>query len=281
MASNTLLKISQFAKDLNLKSKDIVEVFEGKKVTLKSQTMLAQDEFEILFEALTRKNQIDNIGDYIDGVTYIPSRKKADEPKEEKAAPAPEAQKPVEKAPEVKAAEVKAPKVQAPEVKAPEANAPEVKAPEVKAPEKKVEAPAKQPAAKPAAPVEKKPAAEPVKQPAAKPEVKINNEQKPRYEDRSKTVQGDRSAGAYNAPRRDATPASKPQYRDGGRPSFNNFNNDEGYQGGRRGQDHFGGAQRPDNRQQKPQGQKNSFGGNQSWDKEDHAPRVPKEKFKV
>ena len=47
-----------------MKSKDIVEVFESKKITLKSQTMLAQDEFEILLETLTRNNQIDNIGDY-------------------------------------------------------------------------------------------------------------------------------------------------------------------------------------------------------------------------
>ena len=259
MASNNLLKISQFAKDLNLKSKDIVEVFESKKITLKSQTMLAQDEFEILLETLTRNNQIDNIGDYIDGVTYIPSRKKAAEPKEEKAAPAPVEEKPVEKAPEVKA--------------------PEIKAPETKAPVKKEET-AKPAPVKPA-PAEKK-APEAVK-PAAKPEVKVNAEPKARVEEKARPAQPERT-GAYNQTRRDASAPQKPQFRDGGsRP----FGNNDGYQGNRdnrdnRGQDRFGGSQRPDNRPQKPQGQKNNFGGgNQAWDKEDHAPRVPKEKFKV
>ena len=176
MASNNLLKVSQFAKDLNLKSKDIVEVFEGKKLTLKSQTMLAQDEFEILLETLTRNNQIDNIGNYIDGVTYIPSRKKVEEPKTEKAATAPAAEKPAEKAADVKAPEVK------PEVKTEEVKAPAPKAPEVKAPAKKEEAPAK-PAAKVAVPADKKPVAEPAK-PAAKPEVKANTEQRARPEDK-------------------------------------------------------------------------------------------------
>ncbi|MBR6680207.1 MAG: translation initiation factor IF-2 [Clostridia bacterium] len=265
MASNNLLKVSQFAKDLNLKSKDIVEVFESKKLTLKSQTMLAQDEFEILFETLTRNNQIDNIGNYIDGVTYIPSRKKAEEPKAEKAAPAPVEEKPVEKAPEVKV----------------ETKAPEVKEPEVKAPAKKEEPAAKAAPAKPAAPTEKKSVSETVK-PSVKTEVKENTVQKPKFEEKARPAQTERPA-AYNQTRRDTAAPQKPPFRDGGRP----FGNNDGYQGNRdnrdnRGQDRFGGAQRPDNRPQKPQGQKNNFGGgNQAWDKEDHAPRVPKEKFKV
>ena len=286
MASNNLLKVSQFAKDLNLKSKDIMEVFEGKKITLKSSAMLAQDEFEILFEALTRKNQIDNIGNYIDGVTYIPSKKSAPKAQEPEKKPEPVEKKAVEaeiKAAPEKKAEIRTEKVEA--VSPAKAEEPV---------EKKAEPAVKkaEPIIKKEEPVAKKAEPAPVKQPVApKTEAKENTEQKRSEDtfknDRSKPMQNDRFAGGASAQgRRDAGAPQKPQFRDGGRPNFNN--NDEGYQANRdkRGQDRFGSnAPRQDNRQDnrpKPQNQKGNFGGgNQSWDKEDHSPRVPKEKFKV
>ena len=75
--SNSLLKVTQFAKDLNMKTKDVVAILEEKGVAVKSQKPMDPSEFELLFEALTKANQITNIEDYLDGVTYIPSKKKA------------------------------------------------------------------------------------------------------------------------------------------------------------------------------------------------------------
>ena len=73
--NNSLLKLNQFAKDLNLKTKDVVTILEAKGIEAKSQKALNPGEFDVLFEALTRENQITNIEDYLDGVTYIPSKK--------------------------------------------------------------------------------------------------------------------------------------------------------------------------------------------------------------
>ncbi len=91
MAATTtnLLKVTQLSKDMNMKSKELLEVLASKGVTSKSQATLEPAQFEVLFEALTQANQIDNIGNYLDGVTYIPSKKKpaaAKPPKEEVAA---------------------------------------------------------------------------------------------------------------------------------------------------------------------------------------------------
>ena len=66
-----------------MKSKDVLDVLSGKGIVLKSQATLDASQFEVLFDALTKENQIDNIGNYLDGVTYIPS-KKAATPKPEK-----------------------------------------------------------------------------------------------------------------------------------------------------------------------------------------------------
>ena len=74
-------KVNQFAKDLNIKSKDIIETLEKKGISVKSQATLDAAQFGVLFEALTLENQISGIEDYIDGITYIPSVKKAEEKK--------------------------------------------------------------------------------------------------------------------------------------------------------------------------------------------------------
>ena len=78
MAANTsLLKITQFSKDMNMKSKEVLEVLSDKGIALKASSTLEPQQFELLLNTLTVSNQIDNIGDYLDGVTHIPSKKKA------------------------------------------------------------------------------------------------------------------------------------------------------------------------------------------------------------
>ena len=55
MAQIAQYKVNQFAKDLNLKSKDIVDILETKKITVKSQATLDAAQFNVLFEALTNR----------------------------------------------------------------------------------------------------------------------------------------------------------------------------------------------------------------------------------
>jgi len=124
--AQTQYKVNQFAKDLNLKSKDIIDVLESKKISVKSQATLEPAQFDVLFEALTSSYQITSIDDYLDGVTYIPSSKpKAEKAVEEKVAEVkPTEEKPVEKkpAPEAPKAEPKTNEVKKEEKKpAPEA----------------------------------------------------------------------------------------------------------------------------------------------------------------
>ena len=95
-ATTNLLKVTQFSKDMNMKSKDVLDVLANKGIALKSQATLEVAQFEMLFDTLTRNNQIDNIGNYLDGVTYIPSKKpvekepqKAEQVKPEAAPAAP------------------------------------------------------------------------------------------------------------------------------------------------------------------------------------------------
>jgi len=80
--AQTQYKVNQFAKDLNMKSKDIVDILESKNISVKSQSTLDAAQFNILFESLTKANQIVGIEDYIDGITQIPSVKKVPEKKE-------------------------------------------------------------------------------------------------------------------------------------------------------------------------------------------------------
>ena len=86
-AINQQFKLTKFAKDLGLKSKELVEILANNGIEAKStQKALEPSEFDILFDTLTREHQISNIGDYLDGVTYIPSKvKKAAPKKAEKA----------------------------------------------------------------------------------------------------------------------------------------------------------------------------------------------------
>ena len=99
--TKTQFKLNKLAKDLGLKGKDLIEILSnhGKEVT--AQKTLDASEFDILFETVTRENQIDDVGAYLDGKTYIPSKKKpakAEKPTEEvkaqEEAPAPQVSAP-------------------------------------------------------------------------------------------------------------------------------------------------------------------------------------------
>ena len=73
--TSNLLKVNQFSKDLAMKSKDIAELLAKEGIEYKTQRALDSNEFAILFDKLTRDNQINGIEDYLDGITYIPSKK--------------------------------------------------------------------------------------------------------------------------------------------------------------------------------------------------------------
>ncbi|MBR6727959.1 MAG: translation initiation factor IF-2 [Clostridia bacterium] len=154
------IKITQLAKDLGIKSKDIAELMTNKGLECKTtQKALTPHEFDVVFEALTRGKQITGIDDYLFGDTYIPT--KAPEKKEE---PAPA---PVEAKEESKEVAPKTEKAPAKKKAEPEKAPAEVVAPEKQeAPAKKAEPAAKAPAKKESAPK----TAEPAKQ--ADPEVK-------------------------------------------------------------------------------------------------------------
>ena len=61
---------------MNIKSKEVIELLATKGVEVKSSSSLEAAQFEFVLNTLTLNNQIDNIGNYLDGVTYIPSKKK-------------------------------------------------------------------------------------------------------------------------------------------------------------------------------------------------------------
>ena len=245
---NQQFKITKFAKDLGMKSKDLVELLAQNGIEAKTtQKALEPLEFDILFESLTQANQITDIGSYLDGVTYIPSKpKKAEKtekvekaektekaekvekaeaaPKKE-AAPAPKkVEKPGEKTAEKKEA---APKTAAPRAKeeAPLArpqNVVEKKAEEKKE-EKKAEKQVSTAPATPATPKEPAPAA----RPAARQPYTGNP-----YRPQQNGVAGIpvKPAPTTQAPARPAAPNRAPQ---GAQPAFGGNKRPEGFGGGR------------------------------------------------
>ncbi len=74
MAVTPQIKANQLIKDLNIKSKDMSDIMAEKGLEFKSQKALEPLEFEAFFDAITSKHQIESIDDYIDGVTFIPSK---------------------------------------------------------------------------------------------------------------------------------------------------------------------------------------------------------------
>ncbi len=161
MLSNQKYRISNIAKDFDVKSKELIELLDSYGLTGRTHmAVLTPDEFGIIFNHLTNKVQFEGIGKYIDGELKIKEPKKAEAPVVEKEQPEAEVKDEV-KVPEKKAEPVPEKKVE-------------------QKPEKKVEAkktaeqkPQKQETAK----VEKKPEAQ--QQPNIKPNnVAQNNQQK-------------------------------------------------------------------------------------------------------
>ena len=81
--ANLQLKVNQLAKDMGIKSKDISDALAECGIEVKTtQSTLSGEQFAILMEKLTRSHQITHIEDYIEGVTYIPSKVKAEKKSE-------------------------------------------------------------------------------------------------------------------------------------------------------------------------------------------------------
>ena len=280
---------------MNMKSKDVLEVLSDKGIALKSSSTLEPQQFELLLNTLTVNNQIDNIGDYLDGVTHIPQKKKAEtaEKPAEKAEARPaevqvkEEPKKVEKAPEVKA-ELTVEKAEKKAEPKKVEKAPEVKAElTVEKTEKKAE-----PKTERTEPVKAK-----EQTPAPKTEaVQKKAEYAPKaperqFERKPQTQQGgnmsrpDNRQGDMRQQRpAGGAPAQKTQLgqgqgrfdgqQRGDRPQFGQRSDRPDFQ---QGQNRFDGQQRGG---QKPQGQRNDRFGGQGFDKDDRQQRAPKEKFK-
>ncbi len=72
---NPQLRINQLAKDLSLKSKDILDIFEAAGLEGKTHmATLTPDEFSLLLWTLTEKRQVPNIDDYLDGLVVIKTK---------------------------------------------------------------------------------------------------------------------------------------------------------------------------------------------------------------
>ena len=289
MAVKPQYKANQLAKDLGIKSKEIVDVMAKKGIDLKAQKALEPHEFNVLFDAITAEYQVEEIYDYIDGITYIPS--KLEKSAEEKPAQAEATEEKIETVKEEKAA----PKKESAEIVAPQdkkepvaakTEAPKTEAP--KAPEKKTEAEAKPVQTKPA--VEAKPAA-----PAVKMQPKVDRaealaraaaieraaQEKARQRGaqdnarpRNDNAQGAqrRPEGQNNAPRKDFAPRTEQ------RPAAPQQND----RFSRMGTPDFARAAAPQRRddrkpQQKPQFNNNR--GGMGMDKEDFVQSAPREKF--
>ena len=275
-----------------MKSKDMMVILEGKGIAAKSQKPLEPAEFDVLFEALTKEHQITNIEDYLDGITYIPSKKKAEKPAaEEKAEASAKASEPI--AAEQGKQEEKAQKAEKAEstVK-PSAEDKKVESVKETAEKKIVEQKTEK--------VEKT-AERPAAQTAPKPQQngdararadrpQTNSSQRPQQG----TFQPRQGQGGYQQgqQRADQRPQGQGAYGQGqqrpqGQGGFQQGQRPQagGFQQGQRPQNDrfanpFGGQQQRGG-QQRPQGQKNDrFGGGQGRDKDERVQRGPIEKFK-
>jgi len=187
-------RISNLAKDLGLKNKDILDVLTESGIDGKSHSAtLDPDEWGLVMNALTERAQIDSIGDYLDGnakiaveeskpkaekaksetevkeeVKEAPKKETAKSEKPTKKAEAPKTEAPKTEAPKAKAPKAEAPKAEAPKAEAPKAEAPKAETPKAEAP--KTEAP-KTEAPKTEAPKTEAPKAEAPKAEAPKAEA--------------------------------------------------------------------------------------------------------------
>ena len=120
--AKTQFKINKLAKDMGLKGKDLVDLLAAKGKEVTAQKTLEPIEFDLLLDALTKENQISDIGDYLDGKTYIPSKLPQKEPKKEE--PTEAAKEPPKEAPKAAPAEAVKPAAPTPTPKSSAAPAP-------------------------------------------------------------------------------------------------------------------------------------------------------------
>ncbi len=247
-------RISNLAKDLGLKNKDILDILVENGIEGKSHSgTLDPDEFNLVVNELTSRNQISGIGEYLDGKTKIPTRDKS----EVKNPPKPDSkvEPKSESKPDAKS-EVKADaKSEAkPQVKA-EDNAdvkseakPEVKSDVKSEARSEVKSDVKS-EARPEVKSEAKSEAKPEIRSEAKPEPKLENEAaKPQRND-TNPDRSERRDGAHTQGRDGSRDGNRPQNRDGSRDG-NRPQNRDGSRDGARPQNRDGSrdGSRPQNR---------------------------------
>ena len=86
MINNQKYKINTMAKDLNMKSKDLLDLFTKLGMTgRKHSSVVETEEFNVVMEALTSKKQVANFDDYLAGKVTITRKEDASAPKQEPA----------------------------------------------------------------------------------------------------------------------------------------------------------------------------------------------------
>ena len=90
MAQNQQYRISQLAKELGLKGKDITDILASSGIEGKtSSAALDPDEFGLVMDVLSKNNQISNLDPYLDGdVVIVTKGQKAAEAKKKAEAEA-------------------------------------------------------------------------------------------------------------------------------------------------------------------------------------------------
>ncbi len=303
------MKVTQFSKDINMKSKDVLEVLGEKGITLKSSSSLDAAQFELLLDTLTKNNQIDNIGSYLDGSSYIPSKAQsaAKSPEKESDAREVPTSEPVEEKQHATeaVADAEAPKEQKTEVKEKTEKAPAAaEKPAEKKPEAKAEAKVEtKPEVKVEAKAEAKPEVKAEPKPEKKPEAQrgeqrpAQSQQRPAQQGAQQTrPQGDRPYTSQNQqrgqgerqpvaqgqqrPQGDKPFSQRPQFGAQGAQGQGRFGDGQskGFGGGQQGQGRFDKGGQQDRR---PQGQRQGgFGGGQGFDKDERQQHGPRETFK-
>ena len=219
-------RISNLAKDLGLKNKDILDILAENGIEGKSHSgTLDPDEFNLVVNELTSRNQITGIGEYLDGKTKIPTRDKGEAKSQPKSDAKPDAKS--ESKPDAKSESKPDAKPESkPDAKSeskPDAKSepkPDAKS-ESKSDAKSESKPEIKPEAKPEAAPEAKADIKSESKPEVKTEVKadIKSETKPEVKTESKPepkleTEGARPQKNESAERRDN---AHPQNRDGAR----------------------------------------------------------------
>ena len=299
MAVTPQIKANQLAKDLNIKSKDMMDIMAEKGLEVKSQKALEPHEFEVFFDAITSKYQIECIDDYIDGITFIPSRlektekkptaEQKEEIKAEKTVTA--EKKPAETEKEAEKADAQAVTADKSVKKSDSEGEVAAKAEPADEAEKKDEKSAEQR-------TEEKPEEKPADNKLADNKLADNKPTTPAVKkvDRAEAIA--RAAAIERAAREKAAQRAGVQKTDGqrrpetrfdnrGQQGMGSFSAQRPVQGDRTAQnDRFKSMGAPNfDRQQTPQRrddrkpQKPQFNQNRGMDKDDYVPSAPKEKF--